>query len=98
MSAGKRYHLVRSFEDATCTSDDLLACLGQGQVLRLALDQLHAQVVLELLYLGRKRRLAHETAFGGAPEVAGIGDRHQIAQVFELDVGQSSIHIPYLSE
>ena len=35
-----------------------------------ALDELHAEVVLELLELRRERGLAHEAALGGAAEVA----------------------------
>ena len=43
---------------------------------------------LELLQLRRQRRLADEAALGGAPEVARVGHRDQVAQVLQLDVGQ----------
>ena len=53
-------------------------------LLGVALDELHAEGVLELLQLRRQRRLADEAARGGAAEVALIGHGHQITQVLEL--------------
>ena len=47
---------------------------------RVALDQLDAELLLELLDLGRQRRLAHEAGLGGPAEVAVVGDGHQVAR------------------
>jgi len=63
---------------------DFLAHVGELHVVRLALHQLHAQVFLELLQLGRQRRLAHEGALGGLAEMPGVGQCHQILEILEI--------------
>ena len=84
---------IAGFEDAPGAGDDLLPRLRERHVIGLPLDELHAEVFLELLQLRGQRRLADEAALGGAPEVAAIGHRYQVAQVFQLDVrhGRSDI-------
>jgi len=56
---------------------------------RRALDELHAEVFLELLELRGQRRLTDEAAFCRTPEVARIGDRDEVAQILELEIGQA---------
>ena len=79
--------LLARLEDAARALDDLLAGGGQRDALRRALDELHAEVFLELLELRRQRRLAHEAALGRAPEVARVGHGDQVSQVLEFEVG-----------
>src|SRR5690242_1779874 len=78
--------LVAGLEDAPGPRDDFLAGRGEGYPLRGALDELHAEVVLELLELRRERGLADEAAFGRAPEVARIGQGDEVAEVLEFQV------------
>ena len=42
------------------------------------------RLCFQLAQLRRQRRLADEAFGGGAAEMAGIGHRHQVAQVLEL--------------
>src|SRR6202040_867514 len=51
-----------------------------------ALDELHAQILLELFQLRGQGRLADETTRRGPAEVPLIRHRHQITQVLELEV------------
>ena len=53
----------------------------------------HAEVVLELLELRGQRGLAHEAACCRLAEVSRVRDRHQVAQVLELQVGHETIHL-----
>jgi len=54
------------------------------RALRLALDQRHAEVFLELADLRGQRGLAHEAALGGPAEVPLVGQRHEVAEVAEV--------------
>src|SRR5690606_9364879 len=67
--------------------DDLLADRGEHDAPRVALDELHAQLLLQLLDLGGERGLAHEAGLGGPSEVAVVGHRHQVAQVSQVHGG-----------
>jgi hypothetical protein len=78
--------LFAGIEDAARPLDDFLASGSQLHPLGCTLDELHTEVLLELLELRRQRRLAHEAAFGRAAEVARIGHCHQVTQVLELEV------------
>ena len=60
--------------------DDALAGLGQQHLARAALEELHAQFVLELLHRRRQARLAHEAALRRAAEVAFLGDGDDVLQ------------------
>jgi hypothetical protein len=53
----------------------LLAHFGELHILRLAFDQLDAEVFLELLELRGEGRLTHESSVRGLPEVPGIRQR-----------------------
>src|SRR5687767_10556385 len=86
MSLGQLDDLVTGFEDAAGALDDLLAGGGERHALGCPLDELHAQVVLQLLELRRQGGLAHEASFGRAAEMAGVGHRHEVSQVLELEV------------
>ena len=97
MGAGERHHFLASLEDAPRASHDLLAGIRERDVVRLPLDQLHAEILLELLELRRQRRLAHEAPLGSPSEMAAIGHRHQITQVLELDVDHRGTDIWCLS-
>ncbi len=82
--AGQRDDLVALLQDAAGQRQDLGAALGQRYAPRLSLDQLHAQVVFQLLQLRRQRRLTDEGAFGGLAEVLGVGQGHEIPQVAQV--------------
>ena len=60
---------------------DLAADRRGGDALEAAVEQRHAEEVLQLLDLGRQRRLGDEAGFGGAAEMAGIGERNEIFQL-----------------
>src|SRR5512140_2061483 len=79
-------NFLARLQDAPRPRDDLLAGLRQGHVLRLAFDELHPQVLLQLLELCRQGRLADEALLGRTAEMPRIGHRYQVAQVFQLDV------------
>ena len=64
--------------------DDPLARVGQQHLPRVAFDQLDAELLLQLLDLGRQRRLAHEAGLGGLAEVAVLGHRDEILQVAQV--------------
>ncbi len=91
MGTRQCHHFVAGFEDSPGTGDDLLAGVGQGNPPRLTLDELYAQVLLQLLQLGGERGLAHEAALGRAAEVARVGDRDEIPEILQLDVGQAHV-------
>ncbi len=91
MSSRQGHHLVARLEDAARPGDDLLPGGGERNVVGLPLDELHAQVLLQLLQLRRKRRLADEAALGRPAEVAGIRHGDQVAQVFQFDVGHRQL-------
>ena len=54
-----------------------------------ALDQLDAELLLQLLDLGGQRRLAHEAGLGGPAEVAVVGHGDEVAR----DRGGSSVDL-----
>jgi len=87
MRARERDHFIARFEDTAGSRDDLLTCFGERDLLRLPLDELHAEVLLQLLELGGERRLAHERAPRGAAEMPLVCERDEVAEVLELEVG-----------
>ncbi len=97
MRARQGHHLVAGFQDAPGACRDLLPRLGEGHVVGLSLDELHPEVFLELLELRGQGGLAHEAALRRPAEMPAVGDRHQVAQVFELDVRHGSSDIWRLS-
>ena len=64
--------------------DDLLAGVGQHDVAGVALDELDAELALELLDLGRQRGLADEAGLGGAAEVAVVGHGDEVVEVAQV--------------
>jgi hypothetical protein len=87
VALGQFDDLLARLDDPAGALHDLHARGGERHALGRALDELHAEVFLELLELRGERGLAHEGAFRRAPEVARVGDRHEISQVFEFEVG-----------
>lgn len=63
---------------------DLHAGRGQGDAPGLALDQRHAQVLLELADLCREGRLADEATLRRLAEVALVGQCHEVAEVTQV--------------
>jgi hypothetical protein len=57
---------------------------GQQHLARRALDQRHAQLVLQLLDLRGQGGLADEAGFGGAAEVPMLGQGNQVVQVAQV--------------
>src|SRR5262249_20868768 len=85
--------VAREAHDFVAGRDDLPgACrygrtgFGQQHVPWLPLDQLHAEVVLELAQLCRQRRLADEAGSRGTAEVACFSQPGEVAQVLELQL------------
>jgi len=84
VAAGERDDFITLVEHAPCADHHLLAHFGELYVLRLALDQLHAQILFEFLQLCGQGRLAHECPLGRLAEMPGIGQRHQVLQILEI--------------
>src|SRR5690606_10357148 len=82
--ARQRDDLIAFLQHAPRKRQDFRAHFRQRDSPRLPLDQLHAQVVLELFDLCRQGRLAHEATFRGLSEVPGIGKRHEVAQIAKV--------------
>ena len=87
MTARERDDLVALAEHAARARDDLRADLGELRMFRAALDELHAEIFLELLQLCGKRRLTDERALSGLAEMPGVGESDQIFEVFEIHAG-----------
>src|SRR5581483_6153575 len=63
---------------------DLAADVGEQHLARRALDERHAELILELLDLRGEGRLAHEARFGGAAEMLVFRERHQISEIAQV--------------
>src|SRR5581483_8929452 len=81
------HDLIACLQDAARPGDDVLPGVGEGDIVRLPLDELDAEVLLQLLQLRRERRLADEAALRRPPEMPRIGDRDEITEIFQFDVG-----------
>ena len=68
----------RRLERATRLRHDLRADLGHEHALLAALEEVHAQLVLDVADRRREARLADEAAPGRAAEVALLGDRDEV--------------------
>ena len=75
-------------EDGAGAGDDALAGGGRLHAARGALEEPHAERLLELPHLGAERRLAHMATLGGAPEVSRVGDGDDVAQLGQRDRGE----------
>jgi hypothetical protein len=82
--ARQRDDFIALVQHAARAHHDLFTHFGELNVLRLALHQFDAQIVLELLELRREGGLADEGALGGLAKMPGIGQRHQVFQVLEI--------------
>ncbi len=60
---------------------------------RLALDELHAQVLLQFLQLRGECRLGDEAALRGAPEMTRVRHSHEVPQILQLEVRQGRLQI-----
>src|SRR6185503_7844431 len=78
LSARQGHDLVAGLEDSARPGHDLLPGIGKGDVVRLPLDQLYAEILLQLLELCRERRLADEAPLCRPPEMPRIGDGDEI--------------------
>ena len=76
--------VAASREDGAGPLDDLLAGAGEQHLAGVALDQLDAELGLELLELGRQGRLADVAGLGGPAEVAVLVDGDEVLQVPEV--------------
>ena len=84
IAARQRDDFIAFIQHAPRAHHDLLAHLGELHVLRLALHQFDAQILLQLLQLRRQGRLADEGALRRLAEMAGIGECHQIFEILEI--------------
>ena len=71
--------LVYHFADV---GDEPLSVVGQDDTLLRPREQLHAELLLEVLYLHAQRRLSDETPFGRKRKAAEIHHRKQIFQLY----------------
>ena len=77
--------IARRRQHALGAPRDLGADLGQDHVAGPPLDQLHAEVLLQIADLHGQRRLGHGAGLGGPAEMPVLGQRGQIAQLLQGD-------------
>ncbi len=77
---GHRPYLLDIVQHQPGPVGDFLAHGGQHDHLGRSLDQLHAQLLLQLLDLGAERGLADETGVGGLAEMPQVGQLDEILQ------------------
>ncbi|MCY1417326.1 hypothetical protein D9M71_328580 [compost metagenome] len=80
---GQLADALRLFEHLLRLGDDAFADRGQAHGALAALEDQHAQLVLELLHADREGRLADVAALGGAAEMLLLGERDDVAQFGE---------------
>ena len=71
----------RLVQHASRLRDDRPAGLGHEHFAGAALEHLHTEFVLQLADGGAQAGLAHETAFGGAAEVAEVRHGHDVLEL-----------------
>ena len=81
--------MSRLFQHALRLLDDLHTDRRDGDLALAALEDLHAELLLELLYRQRQRRLADEGLFRGAAEIELLRDRDDVAQLVKCHDGTS---------
>jgi hypothetical protein len=82
---------LRLLERDSGLLEERLAGGGQADGARAAVDELGAELVLEVLDLPTERRLRDVEALRGPTEVALLGQGHERAQVTQLDVHTHSV-------
>jgi len=87
-SVPDRFHPRRLVEGTPCLGHDLFADRSDQHLALAALEDEHAELVLEILHRRRKAWLAYEAALGRAAEMALGGDGDD---VFELGESQAGI-------
>ena len=84
-------HFLDIGDDAPRAFGGVAAGGGQHHPARRAFDQRHAEFILELLDLGRQRRLADEAGCGGAAEMFVVGERNQVLQIAQIHVSDTLV-------
>ena len=77
--------VARGREHALGPPRHLRAGLGQDHLARPPLDQVDAEVLLQLADLHRERRLGDGAGLGGLAEMPMLGQCRQISQLFQSD-------------
>ena len=89
----RRERLVERADRLLRRRAEPLAGVREGEVMRRALDEVHAEALLELAQRTGERGLREVQALGGPRDVALLGDREEGAQVAGLD-GHTCEHNP----
>ena len=77
-------------EDLARRAVEQLALLGQDQSARVAVEQRHAQALLERADLAAHRRLAEIQRLAGMGEAAGLGDGMEDPQLVPIHAGHAA--------
>jgi hypothetical protein len=88
----RRVHRAHRAEDLLRPRQHRLAMRGQPDKATVAVDQPPAKFLFQRDQPGRKRRLRHAAFLGRAREVAGAGQRDEIAQVAQVHGAGISDH------
>jgi len=103
---GDALHALQLVEHAPCLFDDAFADRRDRNLGLAALEQGHAQLVLELLHRHAQGRLADEAGLGGAPEmmfarqchdIAEFGERHGVWILPDADACRVILYIRYVA-
>ena len=89
--AGEIHQIARGREHLLAAPGDLQPDFSQHDLAGTPLDQLHPELLFEVLDLHRQRRLRHGTRLGGAAEMPEFGKRAQITQLLQRDHGDKII-------
>jgi hypothetical protein len=84
---------VGLLQQHTGAPHDLLAGRRQRNAFWLALDERHAEILLELAHLRRQGRLAHEAAFGGLAEMPLVRESHEVSEVTQVHAPDNSLRL-----
>ncbi len=94
MRARESHDFIAGLENSPRARHYLLTRVCEGHMTRLALNELHAEVLLQFFQLRGQRGLADKAALGRASEMPGVRHSHQVPQILQLEVGQ--VHAPYI--
>jgi hypothetical protein len=78
--ARDRFHALSLLQGAPCLRHDLLAGLGEEHAALAALEERHAQLLLEVLHGCGQTRLRDEAARRGLAEMARLGDGDDVLE------------------
>ena len=93
--AERAEQLVAEPEDRVGVVERDVPRFGQDERPPAPLEQLVSELLLQLLDLDGHGGLGHEESLGGARQVALVGDRPEVAQVVEVEVGHAHIVSPH---